>query len=303
MENYDLEDKIDLLYDYLYNVNNKNCFSLDKITMGKIGLHDIKIQLPENSEDSHEYEKMKKDIMNGRFKLLSYNEDDMIILYKKYSDQFPVNIKICFYNSKYMIDSFDSPINNDSIFSYLLSPLVLSNKTKHILLPIINFDVKIGDIDYLFKNESFYGGIKKMMLNNDIMNTCCMQVREHFFKTANLEEYFTNNKCAIKPLLFQVIHTLAIIQKEHEGFRHNNLLMKNIMIYLKKDNESYSEYTGIEDSSPFYLTGANFDIKITNFENATIPRFYGLGKKNNNVLFSDKINPYYDLYIFLNGLL
>ena len=143
MENYDLEDKIDLLYDYLYNVNNKNCFSLDKIIMGKIGLHDIKIPLPENSDDTEEYEKIKKDVMNGRFKLLSYNEDDMIILYKKYSDQFPVNIKICFYNSKSTIDSFDSPVNNDSIFSYLLSQLVLSNKTKHILLPIINVDVKI----------------------------------------------------------------------------------------------------------------------------------------------------------------
>jgi hypothetical protein len=179
----------------------------------------------------------------------------------------------------------------------------LNNKTKHILLPIINFDVKIEDVNYLFKNESFYGDIKKMILNNDIMDTCCMQVREHFFKTSNLEEYFINNKCAIKPLLFQVIHTLAVIQKEHEGFRHNNLLMKNIMIYLKKDDTSYVEYSGIEDSSSFYLTGANFDIKITNFENATIPRFYGLGKKSNKVLFSDKINPYYDLYIFLNDML
>ena len=29
----DLEDKINLVYDYLYNLNTKNCFSFDKILL------------------------------------------------------------------------------------------------------------------------------------------------------------------------------------------------------------------------------------------------------------------------------
>ena len=53
--NYDLEDKINLIYDYLYNLNSKNCFSFNKITLGKIGLDDIKISLPSNNQEEQEY--------------------------------------------------------------------------------------------------------------------------------------------------------------------------------------------------------------------------------------------------------
>jgi hypothetical protein len=35
---YDLEDKINIIYDYLYNVNTKNCFSIDKIELGRISI-------------------------------------------------------------------------------------------------------------------------------------------------------------------------------------------------------------------------------------------------------------------------
>ena len=33
---YNLDDKINLLYDYIYNQNAKNCTSLTKIILGKI---------------------------------------------------------------------------------------------------------------------------------------------------------------------------------------------------------------------------------------------------------------------------
>ena len=53
MENnfLDLEDKINLIYDYLYNLNTKNCFSFDKISLGKISIDDIKITIPEENND------------------------------------------------------------------------------------------------------------------------------------------------------------------------------------------------------------------------------------------------------------
>lgn len=306
---YDLEDKINLIYEYLYNSNTKNCFSFDKISLGKIGLEDIKIPIitynDENKEELTLYEDVKKEIFNGRFKLLNFDEDIYQLLFKVYSNQFPVNVKVSFYNYNENIDSFDSQINNDSLFSYLLSELILANKTRHILLPIINVDVKLADIEKLIKEDNCYNIIKNGIMNNIISDTCCLQLREHFFKTITLEEYYKQNTniCSYKALLFQVIHTFATIQKEHEGFRHNNLKLKNILVYLRKNPSIIVEYNGFKNDT-FYLRDFEFDIKITNFENSVIPKFYGLKNlKNKNIKFADQANPYYDMYVFLNDLL
>ena len=83
-EKYDLEDKINLIYDYLYNINTKNCFTFEKITLGKIGLEDIKISIPVIEDTDELYNKNKLDIFNGRFKLLSFNNDTLQLLFKRY---------------------------------------------------------------------------------------------------------------------------------------------------------------------------------------------------------------------------
>jgi hypothetical protein len=301
--NYDLEDKINLIYEYLYNLNTKNCFSFNKLTLGKIGLDDIKISLPSDNQDEMEfYDRNKTDILNGKFKLLSFNEKTYDILFKRYSNQFPVNVKVSFYKNLKTIDSMDDNINNDSLFSYILSQLVLSEKTKHILLPVNNLDIKLSDIDKII-DDTTHSHIKNGILNNNITDTCCLQLREHFFRTVNLEEYLSKHVCSYKGLLFQIIHTLATIQKEFDGFRHNNLILSNILVYLKKSSDTVSEYEGFKNDK-FYVRNMEFDIKITNFEHSVIPKFYGLSNlKNPKIKFADKPNPYFDLYIFINDLL
>jgi hypothetical protein len=41
--------------------------------------------------------------------------------------------------------------NNDCLFSYILSSLVLAKKTKHIALPILNIDVKLNQMNDILK--------------------------------------------------------------------------------------------------------------------------------------------------------
>ena len=303
-ENYDLENKINLIYDYNYNINNKNCFSFDKITMGKISLNDIKISLPDSDQESIEYyEANKSDVLNGKFKLLNYDEESNIIFLKKYSNQFPINVKISFYTDIKKIESFDNKINNDSLFSYLSSQLVLSKKTNHIQLPIMNIDIKFNEIEHFITNDSSHSKIKKQIINGTILDTCCLQLREHFFKSITIEDYLNENKCAYKPLLFQIIHTLAVLQNEFDGFRHNNLTLNNIFVYLKRTSESYVEYSGFKDNK-FYLPNSGFDIKISNFEHSIIPKFYGMSNYSNpSIKFANQPNQYYDLFTFLNDLL
>ena len=300
---YNLDEKINLIYDFLYNTSSKNCYSIDKLTLGKIGINDIKFSFPDNIEDENDmYDINKKDVFNGKFKLLQFDEEMKQITLKKYSNQFPVTIKISFYDNKDKINSFDSLINNDSLFSYLFSLLVLNKKTKHILLPIMNIDIMYSDIEPIINDEITRTILNVALQNNEIINKGCMQIREHFFKTQTLENYLKENACSYKILIFQVLHTLAVMQKEHDGFRHNNLKLKNILIYLKKDSDSHTEYTF--NDVKYYVPNSGFDIKITNFEYSIIPKHHGLiNLTNPKIKFADKINPYYDIYVFLNDLL
>lgn len=287
-----LSDKIDLLYSYFYNLNKKDCITYDEIILGNIGLNDIKISLPNENKHQKKYDKYLSEILDGKFKLLNSNENQYI--FKKYSSQFPITVKLSFYNNEKDITSLDSEINNDSLMSYLLSSLIIKNKTKHILLPIINIDAKIDDVSKIINDKS----ITSKISNGEITNKCCLQLREHFFKMVSLEEYIQSNPCSFKILLFQIIHTLAMIQHEYNGFRHNNLFVKNIYLYLKKDTDTLTEYIGFknEDNPNFYIPNVGFDIKIGNFEKAIIPKYYGIN--NNNDVPIEK-----DLLIFIDDLM
>lgn len=291
-----INDKINLLYDYIYNQNTKNCFSLDKIILGKIGIDDIKLSIPhpDNEEETKYYELNKSEILDGKFKILSFNEKDLQLYIKKYSNQFPLTLKVSFYNTKHKIDDlFNTPVNNDSLFSYILSELVLNRKTRHLSVPLINIDIKISEIEKIIGDDNYYDTIKNLIKNNIIHDVCCLQLREHFFRTNNLYDYLKENKCVYKGLLFQIIHTLAVLQKEFVGFKHNNLTLKNILIYLKKNDDNYTEYEGFKNDK-FYLPNFGFDIKISNFEQSIIPKYYEIEKT--------KSNYYYDLYTFMNDL-
>ena len=279
---YNLESKINILYDFIYNLNTIDCFSFEEIITETITIDDIKISLIDNNKDSKQdieiYNNYKTDILNTRFKITAFNNDTKQIILKRYSDDYPVSIKINFYKyNDTKINSLDTPINNDSLLSYLLSQLVLNKETNHILLPILNIDMLFTDIEHIIKTDNCYEKIIFAINNNEISNICCLQLREQFFKIMVLEDYLSKNKCSYKGLIFQVVHTLAVLQTKYPGFRHNNLLLKNIVIYLKKPNDEYIIYNNFNKKSheKFYVPNIGFDIKITNFENTIIPNLHG----------------------------
>jgi hypothetical protein len=314
---HDLDDKIKIIYDYLYNIHTTTCYSFNNISLGKIGMEDIKIPIIIKNNEAltekpsaginesyyHFYETNKTTILDGRFKLIEFDEKNYQIILKKYSNQFSINIKINFYSKVEDINTMNSKINNESLFSYLLSQIVLAKKTKHILIPIMNIDTTLSNIETIINGYNIVPMLKTAILNTNITDTCCLQIREHFFKTTNLEEYLSNNVCSYKVLLFQVIHTLAIIQTEYDGFRHNNLILKNIIVYIKKNSTSYLEYSGFKNDK-FFIPNLDFDIKISNFDYSVIPKYYGLfNLTDTTIKFADKPNPYYDLFTFLNDLI
>jgi hypothetical protein len=273
MENLNLNDKINLIYDCIYNKNTSNCYIYDEIILGKININDIKINFDNNLE-------YKDTIFKYKFKYLNYDEDKYEIYYKLYTNNYPIFLKINFYNNN-DIDKLNNYINNDNLFSYLLSLLVLKKKTNHILLPINNIDFKFEDFEFIIKNNDIiYKSIKNAIYNNNIINIGCFQLKEYFFKSNNLYDYLINNKCDFKILLFQIIHTLAVINNEFTNFSHNNLIQKNILLYLKNDN-NYNIYNGFKNDY-FYIYNSPFDIKIFNFNLASLPKYYNYNNNNNN---------------------
>lgn len=286
-----MEEKINLLYNFLYNENYKTCFDIDKIQLGKITIEDIKIT---NQEESLA---LLKEIIGSK---LSYTSStDQLIYLKRFSDSFPVTIKIGFYTDE--PDNLSNKANNDALFSYLLSQLVINKKTQHILLPIVNFDISFEKIEPLLKNLPIYKMVKEKIDYSEIKNTLSVRVREHFLQSKILKEYMEKNSCDYKPLIFQVIHTLAVLQKEFPGFRHNNLTPENILVYINKKPEDMLYEFG---NKRWKLENINFYIKIGNFEKSTLPKHYGVkNQRDTDVPYITQINDYFDIHIFLNALI
>ncbi len=295
-----LDDKINMLYDFIY----KHKTTDDKleeydIDIKDINMDDIKVSFNGDTEMIND---IKTEILTGKFKKLDYIDDLNTLILKKYSDG--KSKSICLYITPYVseddINSLDDMNNNDSLFSYILSKLVLSHKTKHIALPIINVDIEYAQLsDILKPYDDMTGGHNyiEMMENEEISNMFSIRCKESFFKTITLKEYLFSEQLNIKNLLFQVIHTLAVLQKEYSGFRHNMLSPANIFVYLKKDTNITDKYTYKKD---YYLSNNDFDIKITNFCASRIP---GLYSSSMVVPFQDEENNYFDLHYFLNNLL
>ena len=113
-----------------------------------------------------------------------------------------------------------------------------------------------------------------------------------------MHEFLNDQNCNIKSLLFQIIHTLISIQYKYPGFRHNKLNIDNIMLYLKKANQSFTKY--FVGKQTYFIPNLGFDVKIFNFIHSSIEEFIfnsDIPKDQN------KKNRYYDIKTFLIDLL
>lgn len=258
-----IQDKVNLLHDYVYSQNDEN-IKLGNINLDEIALGDIKI-----TKKSSNYNDIIDELFSGKMKEIYFN--DNILVLKRYSDGLSVSLHISSYTDN--DDNIENFNNNDALMSYILSPLVLNGLTKGILLPVINIDV-----DY----QQVHDVLKKFSGNDYFINnpSLSIRVKENFFKSMTLDEYLKTYACDLKKILFQIIHTLAVINDKYPGFCHNKLTPKNIMVYLKKDSNGYDKFTF--NNTDYYIPDSNFSIKLTNFNYSSIPEYFNTDKQNVN---------------------
>jgi len=255
-----MNENINLLYNKLYNKSINLSYDIDKIIFENIKINDIKLSI-----DNEDYEIIKNEILDGQFKLDNISKNQ--ISFKWYGGGFPTLINIRFYKHNKVSS------NNDSLYSYLLSTLLLNNDTIHILAPIMNIDMKKDDIKKLIINTP---------LEESKQDICCLYIRENYFNLLLLSKYIINNHINYKILLFQIIHTLSVIQNHYPNFRHNNLTLDNIYLYIRDIEQIKYKFKSLT-----FLLPNEFEIKIGNFEYAQLD--------------SDK-HPLHDIFTFIDDL-
>ena len=229
-----IDSKINMLYDFIY-VKSSNNIKPYNIDVKNITIDDIKIK----KNDSSDYMDIITELFNCKLKMITYDINAKTLVLKRSNEAPSIALFITPYKSLSKIDNINSINNNDSLFSYLLSMLVINKKCKHIMLPIINIDVDFQQIvDIIKPYDNAYEDYMKLINNTLVSNIFSIRTTECFFKCMLLKDFIKSQKFNLKNLLFQVIYTLAILQKEYDGFRHNILNLDNIFVYLLKEYDN-----------------------------------------------------------------
>lgn len=281
-----------LLFDVLYNKKMER-----KVSIGHVNISDINI---DNIKKNYHGEQLKKLINNVFNRDITFIEKSGLKLIFKVNDiDNNVDLVLNIYNSEET--GLYNIINMNKIMTYLFSDLVINKMTKHILMNIFNFDVNSGDL--LRYIEKFTDDESILKIFHKKSNKVSIEIREHYFKMDTLFNILNDKNMVIdenimKVIIFQVLHTLAVIQSKYPKFRHNNLDIKNIYCYLKEKNSNTYEYE--LDGYKYIIPNIGLELKITNFDESTIA-----GELDNESLIDTlkNVDNKYDVNKFLHSLL
>ena len=281
-----------LLFDVLYNKKMER-----KVSIGHVNISDINI---DNIKKNYHGEQLKKLINNVFNRDITFIEKSGLKLIFKVNDiDNNVDLVLNIYNSEET--GLYNIINMNKIMTYLFSDLVINKMTKHILMNIFNFDVNSGDL--LRYIEKFTDDESILKIFHKKSNKVSIEIREHYFKMDTLFNILNDKNMVIdenimKVIIFQVLHTLAVIQSKYPKFRHNNLDIKNIYCYLKEKNSNTYEYE--LDGYKYIIPNIGLELKITNFDESIIA-----GELDNESLIDTlkNVDNKYDVNKFLHSLL
>ena len=278
-QTFNVDEKINLLFNFTNKKIDDDCFKINKIDLKNITIDDIKIK--EDNKEILNY------LMEGNLQLREKYDTTLIL--KRFSDYHAFDFIINPYKKSEKVNNLLS--NRDSLFSYILSSLVLDGKTESILLPIVNIDYKLEDLSELLSSLDMSEFYRSKVNSEEISDTFSINLKENFYRGINLEKYLKEadkDDINYKQILFQIIHTLAVIQKEYPTFVHNNLLLRNILVYPISQ-----EVKLMFDRDLYVMDNVSSLVKIFNFSKSEMKDF----KPDNGVS-----NKYTDLFDFLRDL-
>lgn len=208
------------------------------------------------------------DIFNGKFEFM--NKYNNRIYYKRQSDaSHQCSLSFGRYHGLGNVNDMGRGEIFNPTIHYILSELVINEKFKHILLPVMFFDTTLGKLKELAPE------IHQRIVNDPTMNQNAIDqskihvfATEHYFKMQSLREYIKDNFDNItldhwKTMIFQVLFTLHKISERLHKFRHNMLNLDAIRVYIKKDIGDHIQYK--LGQTIFNVPNMGFEIKISDY--------------------------------------
>lgn len=170
-----IDERARIIYDYVYNHNKKN-YKKYSISLQNINKDDIKV-----SDTKY----WINNILNNNISFVKNINNTY--LFKRTSNNLSMNI-LLYPQDDNNLDNLHSQNNMNAVMSYILSELSVNNKTRHLLLNVLNMDIDSSDIKNFF--------IKFPEVNVDELlkyKKIGMSVTEHFFKIKTLDEVLKAN--------------------------------------------------------------------------------------------------------------
>lgn len=289
MNKIDLQEKLEILQNFAYDNPDKD---LTEKIKGNISLKDIKF-----SNKSSIIGSIKEQSL-GKVSFINFLPmSNTIVLNGK---NLPITLFLNPYmNNKDMKDN-KNPFNIDSAISYLLSPLVINKVIPNLLLPLVNFDIKFSDLPAPLLTVPIFTSMEKKIKNGKMSEMISVRVRENFNKMTSLHTRISNssnkNKIDLKPIIFQVIYSLAKLDQEYPGFKHNSLDSHSIFLNNTSKNIKYQ----FNDTNYYLDIRKNF-VKIGNFSSSYVPKMFK-SKNTSDKKFNMMKDKAFDAHYFLNSL-
>jgi len=287
-EYLDIDFLAKVLFDYVYISEPKQCEYLAPLNYNKISISDIKLSL-----DKTKQKNLVNNIFNTKLEWLWRKRSNF--LFKRPMNIYSTNVYLKIINKD--DDQFDlnSNINMNSLITYLFSDLVITNKTKGILLNLMNVDIEFDLLEEFYSNyPEIASDFSEIQNKKDkVIN---ITIFEHFFKMELLSKIILDLTWdQLKSIIFQVAHTLGVIQETFNGYKHNNLFATELFVYMKKPKINTYKL----GSKEIQMNDEGFEIKLGSFSKSYIPKI----AENSGITEANKeLNNISDLLNFLEDI-
>lgn len=232
-------------------------------------------------------------------------------------------VKVCAYpKDEYGgMNNPDRPENAELRMLKLLSYFVIQKNSPHFVLPIGTFNTSITNFINVPKNminlsdekNEMYKKFVKKYHEDEFENFVSVLISE-WCNGGDLLDYIRKNYKEMKlkhwiVIIFQILFTLALIQKKYPTFRHNDMKANNILVLLTKTkpNQADKRYGYSIDNWLFSIPNIDLQIKIWDYDFACIDGVIENNKVNadwtKRINISKKQNRYYDMHYFFNTLI
>lgn len=280
-----------VLYKTIYNKDPNECYLLDTIVKKNIKIEHIR------KNPTFDY----TDIFKAEFKLMGIYNDR--IHYKRISpNEHTSTVSIGYQNKNINMNDILRPELYNAAMMFMSSDIVINENFKHILMPIMSFDIKKDKLLQLLPNikKDFSDYIEKNNHNQNLY-VC---ITEHYFKMYTLREFIEENLDIIsteqlKSIIFQIMLTLNKLSERFNKFRHNNLNLDSIRLYLKtKSNDIYKI-----GNTQYIINENDIEIKITDFDYSFHLSEYTQNTNAEKFVNNGSVeNPYYDIYCIIHHI-